>query len=86
MTRETITLQYPVTVDGETITELTLRRPKMADMKRGQKHKNDLEKSMHLIADLAEVTPKVVEELDTADFAAVSAKVGEFMGVSDASA
>ncbi len=84
MTRETITLQYPVTVDGEEITELHIRRPKMADMKRGQKHKDDLEKSIHLIADLAEVTPKVVEELDTADFAAVSAKVGEFMGVSGA--
>lgn len=82
MTRETITLQYPVTVDGEEITELRIRRPKMADLKRGQKHKNDLEKSIHLIADLAEVSPMVVEELDAADFATVSAKVGEFMGVS----
>lgn len=82
MTRETITLQYPVTVDGEEITELHIRRPKVADLKRGQKHKNDLEKSIHLIADLAEVSPMAVQELDAADFATVSAKVGEFMGVS----
>ena len=82
MSRETITLQYPVTVAGETITELHLRRPKMRDMKRAQKHKDDLEKSIHMIADLAEVAPAVVEELDTADFAAVSDKVGEFMGAS----
>lgn len=84
MFRETITLQYPVTVDGEEITALHIRRPKMGDLKRGQKHKDDLEKTIHLIADLAEVTPKVVEELDTADFAAVSDKVGEFMGASGA--
>lgn len=82
MSRETITLQYPVTVAGEEIAELHLRRPKMRDMKRAQKHKDDLEKSIHMIADLAEVSPTVVEELDTADFAAVSNKLGEFMGAS----
>lgn len=83
---ETIRLQYPVTVDGEDITELTLRRPKVADLKRAEKHKNNFEKSIHIIADLAEVSPKVVEALDASDFAAASATVGEFMGASDASA
>ena len=82
MTRETVTLQYPVTVDGETITALHIRRPKMRDMKRAQKHKDDLEKSIHMIADLAEVSLAVVEELDTADFTAASDKVGEFMAAS----
>lgn len=80
---ETITLQHPFTFDGEKITELKLRRPKMRDMKKAQNHKDDLEKSIHMIADLAEVSPKLVEELDTEDFGAVSAKVGEFMGVSE---
>lgn len=84
MTRETITLQYPVTIDGEEITELRLRRPKMRDMKRIQKHKDDLEKSIHLIADLAEQTPALIEELDAADFAAVSELVGNFMAASAA--
>lgn len=83
MTRETITLKYPVTVDGEEITALHLRRPKMADMKRAQKHKDELEKSIRIIADLAEVSPQVIEELDTADFKAVSDVVGEFMGASE---
>lgn len=86
MTRETVTLQYPVTVDGEDITELTLRRPRVADLKRAEKHKDNFEKSIRIIADLAEVSPKVVEELDASDFAAVSARVGEYMGASDASA
>ena len=83
---ETIRLQYPVTVDGEDITEITLRRPKVADLKRAEKHKDNFEKSIRIIADLAEISPQVVEELDASDFAAVTAKVGEFMGASDASA
>ena len=79
---ETITLKYPFTYQGEEITQITIRRPKMRDMKKAQKHKDDMEKSIHMIADLAEVSPGLVEELDTEDFGAVSAKVGEFMGVS----
>ncbi|MDO5643675.1 MAG: phage tail assembly protein [Paracoccus sp. (in: a-proteobacteria)] len=80
---QTIKLQYPVTVDGEEITELHIRRPKMRDVKRAQKHKDDVERSMGLIADLAEISPRAVEELDAADFTAVSKIVGEFMGASD---
>lgn len=80
---ETITLEYPFTFDGEEITEITIRRPKMRDMKKAQKHKDNMEKSIHMIADLAEVSPKLVEELDTGDFASVSKMLGEFMGVSE---
>ncbi len=47
-----------------------------------EKHKDDMEKSICMIADLAEVSPRLVEELDTEDFGMVSAQVGEFMGVS----
>lgn len=83
MARETIPLQYPVTVAGETIAELHLRRPKMGDMKRAQKFKDDLERSIRIIADLAEVTPETVEELDPVDFKVVTDKVGEFMGASE---
>lgn len=77
-----ITLDHPFTFEGEEVTELTIRRPKMRDMKKAQKHKDDMEKSIYMIADLAEVSPELVEELDTEDFGKVSAKVGEFMGVS----
>lgn len=79
MTRETIELQYPVTVDGEEISTLSLRRPRMRDMKRQQKVKDDLEKAMTMIADLAEVSPKVVEELDPVDFTRLSDWVGNCM-------
>lgn len=80
---QTVTLQFPVNVDGEDITELRIRRPKMRDIKRAQKHKDDIERSMSLISDLAEISPKAVEELDAADFTAASKIVGEFMAQSD---
>lgn len=83
MTTETIQLAYPFEYGGEQITELTIRRPKMRDMKKGQKYKDDMEKSMRMIADLAEVEPGLIEELDTEDFGTVSKRVGEFMGVSE---
>lgn len=85
MTKETITLAHPFTFEGEAVTEIELRRPKMRDMKKAQKHKDDMEKSIHMMADLAEVTPKLIEELDTEDFKALSDKVADFMGVSEAS-
>ncbi len=74
-----VTAQYPVTADGEVVTELRIRRPKIGDMKRLQKHKDELEKAIHMIANLAEVSPTVVEEMDAADFARVSEVVGGFM-------
>jgi len=80
--QETVTLKYPFEFEGETITEITIRRPKMRDMKKAQKHKDDMEKSIHMIADLADLSPRLIEELDTEDFGQVSAIVGEFMGVS----
>lgn len=82
MTKETITLDYPFTFKGVEYAELELRRPKMRDMKKAQAHKDDMTKSIHMMADLCEVAPALIEELDTADFEKVSAKVGEFMGVS----
>ncbi len=79
MTRETIQLQYPVTVKGEEHTAFHLRRPKMRDMKKQQQQKDDLEKAICLISDLAEVPREVVEELDTTDFSTLSDWVGKCM-------
>lgn len=75
----TIRLQYPFTLGGVTYDELTIRRPKMRDIKRSERHKEDLNKSLNMIADLAEIAPEVVEEMDPVDFAAISEVVGDFM-------
>lgn len=76
---ETITLQYPVEVDGVATDTLTIRRPKVRDIKMMDQHKGEIEKSIHFIAALCEIPPASVEELDADDFGKLSEKVGGFM-------
>jgi hypothetical protein len=75
----TYQLKYPVTLDGETFTELTLRRPKFRDIARSQKVKGELDQIATMLSDLAEVSPKVVNELDAEDFTAIGEIIGNFM-------
>lgn len=77
---ETVRLEYPFEFKGEHISEVTLRRPKMRDIKKSQTFKDDLDKSLRMIADLAELDPKAVEELDPIDFGRLADVMGEFMG------
>lgn len=68
---QTIKLQYAVDSAGESIDELTIRRSKVKDRLLVAKLKNssDEEKEIRLFANLCEVTPNVIEELDEADYA-----------------
>ncbi len=67
---QTIELKYPVEATGETITNLTMRRSKIKDRLLVAKMKNvsDEEKEIRLFANLCEVEPKVIEELDESDY------------------
>ena len=65
----TVKLDHPVTVDGVEHTSITIRRPKVRDerdAKRGGG--SDGEAEIKLFANLCEVTPEVIEEMDAADF------------------
>jgi hypothetical protein len=73
-------LAYPIEVDGEKITEIELRRPKGADMRKALNMTGAGEITASMIINLAEVSPKVVDELDGEDFMALSVIVGNFMG------
>jgi hypothetical protein len=66
-----IELKYPVESAGETINNLTMRRSKVKDRLLVAKMKNspDEEKEIRLFANLCEVTPSVIEELDESDYA-----------------
>ena len=66
----TVELKYPVEATGETFTNLTMRRSKIKDRLLVAKMKtaSDEEKEIRLIANLCEVEPKVIEELDEADY------------------
>ena len=69
MTGTTITLEYPVTVDGTTHTTLTMRRPKVRDERDAQRAGGTSgEMELRLFGNLCEVTPKVMEELNAADY------------------
>ena len=67
---QTIELKYPVESTGETLTNLTMRRSKIKDRLLVAKMKtaSDEEKEIRLFANLCEVEPKVIEELDEADY------------------
>lgn len=69
MTKTPVTLQYPVTVDGHEYTVLTMRRCKVKDRRIAAKQPDDASREVHLIANLCEVPPNVIDELDAADYA-----------------
>jgi len=71
-------LQYPIEVDGRTITEVNIRRPKTRDMKSLDKGKGEVTGSIRLISHLTELTPAEVEEMDGKDYGNVSKIVADF--------
>ena len=66
---KTVPLEYPFTHDGTEYTELTMRRPKVRDDKAARRaEKNAADQECRLFANLCEITPAVIEELDLADY------------------
>ena len=66
---QTIKLNYPIELSGATHEELTMRRSKIKDRLLVAKLKtSDEEKEIRLFANLCEVEPKVIEELDESDY------------------
>ncbi len=75
-----IKLQFPIESEGQTIETITLRRPKARDLKKMENGKGgEIAKSIDLIANLAEIPPSAVEDLDAADFQAISGVVAGFL-------
>jgi len=66
---ESIKLKYPIDVAGEQITSLNLRRPKVRDMMAADKASgSEAEKEVSLFANLCEVSPDAIMELDGKDY------------------
>lgn len=78
-----IKLQYPVKIDGIEYTELTMRRSKVKDrlLVANMQNKSDEEKEILLFANLCEVSPEVIRELDEADYPSVQKVYMNFFGV-----
>ncbi|APR98698.1 phage tail assembly protein [Wolbachia endosymbiont of Folsomia candida] len=76
---QTITLNNPITVDGVSVSELTIRRPKVRDYLAMERLSgSDLSKEVALTANLTSVTKEAVEELDIADYAKVQEVLKDF--------
>ena len=64
-----IPLKYPVTVDGQRIEALSMRRARVRDHLAAEKAaKGDAAREVHLFALLCEVPPATIEELDMVDY------------------
>ncbi len=68
---QTIELQHPIELSGELHEKLTMRRSKVKDRLLVAKMKtaSDEEKEIRLFANLCEVAPNLIEELDESDYA-----------------
>ena len=66
---QTVPLDYPVTHDGTEYTELTMRRAKVRDSRDAQRGGGtSADNEIRLFANLCEVAPAVIEEVDMADY------------------
>jgi hypothetical protein len=82
-----ITLDYPITVDGAKLNEITLRRPTVKDMRVARiSGKDDATQEITLIANLAQVPTSAVEDLDMSDFVKVQKALQGFFGLSETTA
>ncbi len=76
----TIDLKHPIAVDGLEVRQLTLRRPKVRDMLAADKAGGtDAEKEIRAFANLCEIGPKTVEELDLADYRQAPKAYADFL-------
>lgn len=67
MSSVVLKLEHPITDgQGNNITELTIRRPKVKDMRK-MRGDNDLEQSIILIAIVTGLVPEDLDELDIVD-------------------
>jgi len=77
---KTIELQYPIEVNGERITQLTLRRVTVGDLEIMNRETDDLAKAIRLLSLISELSPDDVRRLDAADFNRISEAVSDFLG------
>ncbi|MDZ4348576.1 MAG: phage tail assembly protein [Variovorax sp.] len=78
--RTAIPLTYPVQSNGVPISSLSLRRPKVRDMLLAEKQaSSQAEREVRMIANLCEVAPTVIEDLDFADYSAAQTVLKGFL-------
>lgn len=77
---ERIELTHPIQANGEQLSVLELRRPKVKDLKALDQATGEVERVSLLIVALASIPPSSVDEIDAEDFARIAEVVGGFLG------
>ncbi|MBI9110122.1 phage tail assembly protein [Maridesulfovibrio ferrireducens] len=76
----TITLEYPVEENGLKIDKLEMRRPKVRDQISAKKTSNaDEDVEVKLFANLCEVSPAVIEDMDMKDYKTLQKEYKSFL-------
>lgn len=76
---QTITLNNPVTVDGISVSELSIRRPKVRDYLAMERLSgSDLSKEVALTANLTSTAKEAIEELYLDDYVKVQEVLKDF--------
>ncbi len=79
---EKFTLQDPLKIDGVEVYELNLRAPKVRDLLiANKKDSSEAEREVKLIANLAEVSAEVIQDLDLRDYVKIQNWLQNFLSV-----
>ena len=80
-TQKRFDLDYPVSFAGETITSLTLRRPKGREIRAMNNGKgSNIDRSFEMMANLAERPTELFDEVDAADIKKMDDWLNEILG------
>jgi hypothetical protein len=78
-----LTLVRPIRAGEQLIAEVTIRRPKVRDLRAIDKARepgaSELSQAIAMAATLCDLPPEAMEEMDAADFAAISEVLGGFL-------
>lgn len=76
----TVQLKRPIEFAGRKIEAITLRRPKAKDsINTRRAHPSDVDFQLFLIANLSEIEPDALLELDMGDYTALGNAINDFL-------
>lgn len=78
-----VKLRRPVTIGDETISEVTVRRPKVKDLRAMERARepggSEMDQGVAMAAALCDISIAVVDEMDAVDFASISEVITGFL-------
>ena len=78
-----VKLAHPLTVGDKTIADVTIRRPKVRDLRALEKARepgmNQMDQSIAMAAALCDIPAEAMDDMDTTDFAAISEVISRFL-------